>query len=138
MSFFFSESDRYLNDIDRLGASMNYLARKLGEEKAREIERHPEDFFNANKFRYYQAKAYHRAIPFSFIATLMGVFAIGGYENSHKILFRKWPLVGLAGLTVYFVSYKAFEYKAGFRNDDYDAHTYAKYLLIMRNIRVKA
>ena len=134
---FFRSTPRSLEDLDNLLKGMNYLARQLGEEKAKQVESSPEEFFNANKFRYYQSKAYHRAIPFSILSTLAGVFAIGGYDNSHKILRNKKPVIFAAGFCIYFVSYKFFEFRAGFRNEDWVAHNYAKYLLITRNARVK-
>lgn len=86
MKFIDNQTPRTIEDIDRLAMSMNYLAKTIGEEKAQQIEAAPEEFYNGNKFRYSQAKGYHRSIPFTFLSTLGGVFALGGYQNSNRIL----------------------------------------------------
>ena len=117
--------------------NMNYLKNQVGEEKAGQIEQSPESFFNANKFRYYQAYAYHRAIPSSILVTMFGVFAIGGYDNSNYIIRKRFPLVAASGFVLFLGFYKIFEFKAGFREEDWKAHNYAKYLLITRNVKVK-
>ena len=137
MEFFFRNAPRNIEDLDQLIGAMNYLSKQLGDERAKEVEQAPEEYFNANKFRYYQLKAYHRAIPFTFVSTLLGVFAIGGYQNSNYILKKKFPFVLTAGFLIYFSSYKFFEFRAGFRKEDWMAHNYAKYLLITRNTKVK-
>ena len=49
-SFLFSSTPRSLDDLDQLSRAMNHLSKKLGEEKSREVEQHPEEFFNSNKF----------------------------------------------------------------------------------------
>ena len=137
MKFLLGDTPRSLEDIDRLAQTMNFLANKLGEEKAKKIEANPAEFYDGNKFRYFQAKGYHRSIPFAFFATLGGVFAIGGYEHSHRIL-RKRPLFILgAGFLIFMASQKVFEYKAGYRDIEYTAHTYAKYIIMTRNLRIK-
>ena len=128
---------RSLDDLDTLARAMNQLSKQLGEERSKEIEKHPEDFFNANKFWYYQAKAYQKAIPLSFIATFIGVFAVGGYDNSRHILKNRKPFVFAAGLLTYYLSFKFFERRIGFKHDDWLAHNYAKYLIITRNAKVK-
>ena len=137
MEFFFQKTPRNLSDLDQLISAMNYLSKQLGDDRAKEVESAPEEYFNANKFRYYQSKAYHRAIPFTFVSTLLGVFAVGGYEKSNYILKKKMPFVLSAGFLIYFASYKFFEFRAGFRKEDWMAHNYAKYLLITRNTKIK-
>ena len=136
-SFLFSSTPRSLDDLDQLSRAMNHLSKKLGEEKSKEVEQHPEEFFNSNKFWYYQAKAYQRAIPFTFLSTIAGVFAVGGYDNSAHILRNRKSLVFATGFIIYYASYKFFERRAGFRNEDWYAHNYAKYLIITRNVKIK-
>ena len=135
--YLFSEAPRTLEDVDRLAQSMNYLSSKIGEEKAQEVESNPHEFFNANKFRYFQAKGYHRSIPFAFVTTLAGVFALGGYSSSNRILRTKFPFVFAFGFANFLVSQKFFEWRAGYRHEDYLTHTYAKYVIITRNLKIK-
>eukprot|EP00344_Euplotes_crassus_P008429 CAMPEP_0197010750 /NCGR_PEP_ID=MMETSP1380-20130617/55707_1 /TAXON_ID=5936 /ORGANISM="Euplotes crassus, Strain CT5" /LENGTH=117 /DNA_ID=CAMNT_0042432899 /DNA_START=144 /DNA_END=497 /DNA_ORIENTATION=+ len=116
---------------------MNYLANTLGEEKAKQIEQSPEDFYNGNKFRYFQVKGYHRSVPFSIVATLAGVFAVGGYKNSNMLMRRHPFFVFGAGACIFIASHKFFERRAGYRTDDYYAHVYAKYLIMTRNLKIK-
>ena len=137
MGYLSNSTPRTLEDVDKLARSMNYLANTLGEEKAKQVETHPEDFYNGNKFRYFQVKGYHRAVPFSIFATLAGVFAMGGYKNSNAIMRRHPYMVLGAGLLTFIGSHKFFEWRAGFRSEDYNAHIYAKYLILTRNLQIK-
>ena len=133
----FTSAPRSLDDLDTLSRAMNQLSKQLGEERSKEIEKHPEEFFNANKFWYYQVKAYLKAIPFTLIALPLGVFAVGGHHGSHHIVKNRKPLIAAAGLMTYYLSYKFFEKRIGFKKEDWIAHNYAKYLIITRNARVK-
>jgi hypothetical protein len=134
---FFRDTAHSLEDVDRLAQSMNYMADTLGEEKARAIETCPEDFFNGNRFRFFQFKGWHRSIPFTFVATLGGIFAVGKFNNSNRILKAyKFPIFCLSATTL-IISQRLFEYKTGYRNEDFLAHNYAKYLIMTRNLRIK-
>mmetsp|Transcript_11815 Transcript_11815/g.13369 ORF Transcript_11815/g.13369 Transcript_11815/m.13369 type:complete len:99 (+) Transcript_11815:542-838(+) len=94
MNFNSTDNPRTLEDIDRMVSSMNYLSKKLGEEKSKAIEYDPELFYNGNKFRFYQANAYHRSIVTTFLAMTGGVFLVGGYKKSNSILNKyKYPLL---------------------------------------------
>ena len=137
MKFLSNETPRTIEDIDRLARSMNYLAKTLGEGKAKEVEVAPEEFYNGNKFRYYQVKGYHRSIPFAFVTTLSGVFALGGYRNSNRILKTRPLSVFLSGVLIFLISQKQFERSSGYNTEDYMAHTYAKYLIMTRNLKIK-
>ena len=93
MNFFFTDAPRNIEDVDKMMRAMNYLADKLGEEKAKQVEADPHEFYNMQKFRKYQSLAYHRAIPFSILATLTGVIGVGGVHNTNHILRTKFPIV---------------------------------------------
>ena len=67
----------------------------------------------------------------------MGMFAIGGFENTRHLWRDRKPLLLAAGLFTYYISYKFFEKRVGFKQEDWLAHNYAKYLIITRNVRVK-
>ena len=138
MGLIFRDTPHSLEEIDRFAESMNYMRQTLGEEKAKAIEESPEDFYNGNKFRYFQLKGYHRSIPFTAFATVAGIFAVGGFKNSAYIIKNHFRLIMPASFICLLLSQRFFEMNNGFKSEDYLAHNYAKYLILTRNIRIRS
>ncbi len=87
---FRKQNNRSLDEVDQLLQRQEYLRQQLGDEKADQIEKTPDLFYNHDKFRQWQAKARFRAA----IATLITVPVLStvanGGKNGAALLKKHW------------------------------------------------
>ena len=113
------------------------LRNLLGAEKADEIEKEPDLFYNHERFRIWQAKARFRA----FIATIPTVMAastfLNGGRGGYEMIKRRWPIaVPVVALT--YVSYfYVFHRMVGYNNQVHNEQSYAKNFKMLRNLIIK-
>ena len=138
LTFWFRAQDaRTMAEIDTLLQRQQMLRNILGSEKADEIEKEPDLFYNHERFRIWQAKARFRA----FIATIPTVMAastfLNGGRGGYEMIKRRWPIaVPVVALT--YVSYfYIFHRMVGYNNQVHNEQSYAKNFKMLRNLIIK-
>lgn len=131
------QNKRTLADIDILYMRQEELRKQIGVEKAEQIEKNPDLFYNHEKFRLAQ----HAAMFWTAVSSVIGLPVIfnslnggrGGFEYAKKNKLISLPVIGFYLLANFCILNR---YK-GYNNYDYICHTYAKNHKMLRNIIIK-
>ena len=131
------QNPRTLDEIDVLLHRQEKIKQRLGEEKAAQIEKQPELFYDHERFRIMQAKARFRAA----IATVPTVIAVSTYLNGGRdgygLIKRKWPLAIPAIIFTYCSYFYVIHRQVGYNNQTYYEQAYAKNVKMLRNLIIR-
>lgn len=105
----------------------------MGEEKAREIEENPDNFYNLDKFRIWRAKARFNAILSTLVAVPAVSTILNGNRNGIGLMRGNKVVTGVSTVLFYCASYYVFLRKAGFTNEVFMEQTYARNHKMLRN-----
>ncbi len=111
---FRAQQVRSLEDVDKLVINREHLRMKLGAEKADEIEKDPDTFYNHEKYRIFQAKAMRRACIAAFVIPCAAVYAVTGGKNMNQFIRNNRALWYGAIVGSYAVTYKPIHMAMGF------------------------
>lgn len=138
ISFLFrAQNRRTLDEIDVLLRRQEKLRQLLGNERADEIEKQPDLFYNHERFRIWQAKARFWSI-FTTSGIVISVSTIlNGGRGGWDLIKRRYgiatPLIALTYATNFFVLHRFF----GYNNEVYNEQTFAKNHKMLRNLIIK-
>ena len=137
-SFLFRAQDaRTLAEIDILFQRQQKLRQLLGEERAEKIELEPDNFYNHDSFRIWQAQARFRA----FVATIPTIMVASSFLNGGRggidLIRKRWPIAIPAIAGTYAAFFFIFHRIAGFSNQVYNEQAYAKNHKMLRNIIIR-
>lgn len=134
---FRKQDSRSLDELDILIARVEFFRKSLGQEKAAEIERNPDLFYNHEKFRIWQAKARFRAI----VSTLVGfpVMCVylaeknqGGYNWAKSKPLLSVPLL----IGTFTSSFFLWHRYVGYNQQAVLEQNFAKNFKMLRNIQI--
>ena len=134
------QEPRSLDDIDELAQRQQQLRLAIGLERAADIERHPEQCADGEKFRIYHADARWNAFFFTIAFYVGGVGAAETLAPHLQVrsLMRKYAILPvISSVGVYLVSYQIFHYAAGFDSMLWNEYQYAKMVRQLRNVQIK-
>ena len=117
LSYWFRTQDaRTMAEIDTLLQRQHLLKSLLGAEKASEIEKEPDLFYNHERFRIWQAQARFRA----FIATIPTMMVVSTFLNGGRggldLIKRRWPIAVPAIAATYVSYFFVFHRLVGYNN----------------------
>jgi len=113
------------------------LRNLLGNDKADEIEKQPDLFYNHERFRIWQAQARFRAL----VATVPTVMAVSTFLNGgrggYELIKRRWALA-IPAIAINYMSYFfIFHRLVGYNNQVHNEQSYAKNHKMLRNLIIK-
>ena len=117
ISFLFrTQNPRTLDEIDILLQRKEKMREKLGNEKANEIDKQPELFYDSERFNIMMKKARFRA----FVATIPTTMAISTFLNGSRdglgLIKRHWYIAVPAIASTYCVFFTIFHRQVGYSN----------------------
>ncbi len=134
---FRAQDPRTLAEIDTLLQRQVLLRNLLGNDKADEIEKQPDLFYNHERFRIWQAQARFRAL----VATVPTVMAVSTFLNGgrggYELIKRRWALA-IPAIAINYMSYFfIFHRLVGYNNQVHNEQSYAKNHKMLRNLIIK-
>ena len=128
------QNKRSLSDLDDLFRYQESLRRYIGLERAAEIEKTPDLFYNHEKFRIWQTKARFRAIVFTLVAYPAANYFIN--SATQGLLRRNILLRGALGTGIFVGSFYVFHRLVGYNARAASEQAFAKNVKMLRNIIV--
>ena len=126
-----------MDDLDRLIQYKLSFAKKLGEEKVKEIEADVNLFADADQFRIYHAKGRFRGTISAAITTMAAWTVMNGGHNGIAFA-RSQPLLA-AGTAIgsWMFFYQVWSRQAGYTGQKYNEFQYARIHKMLRNAQIK-
>ena len=139
LSYLFrKQQNRSLSQVDTLIQRQEYLRNTLGEQKAGEIEKDPDFFYNHERFRIWQAKARFRAGLTTIVAVPALLTVANRGRNGVEFLTKSSSYIGWPVLVgCYMGSFYVWHRYVGFNRQVQMEQSYAKNIKMMRNFIIR-
>ena len=134
---FRKQYSRTLSEVDDLIKRQLFIRSKLGDQKADQIEKEPDSFYNHERFRIWQAQARFRALITSLIVFPAVTTVMNGNRNGLGLI-RSKPVFGLPLFAViYASSFWMWHRYVGYSAESYYEQNYAKNHKMLRNLMIR-
>ena len=131
------QEKRSLNEVDLLLSRQSFLRKHLGENRAGEIEKDPDFFYNHEKFRIWQAKARFRAFLTTLVVVPTIMTAAIGFKDGAGWARKNRLAAYTLTAGVFAFSWYAHHRAVGYNNQALMEQTYAKNHKMLRNLIIK-